>query len=760
MLSSGELADAADRPETPETPMEVERTKSEKSSRRRNAKGNIIRRSVAMLPPIEPQRVERLFRGCKFFANLGPSVLQQLPEVVEHIFYPKGTVLFRQGDPAKNCYGIVSGELGVFIRKDLQEAEAARAKERRVSRDAGVATNAPFVTAVPTDILPPVERMSSPMSDAGNSPAHGGSPSPPISPKLSTRQSSAAAADGGLSPLSSPKMAKRTTSASDMLGDASPILSPRPARRAVLASGDWSPTSSPKVSRSRTTMGSNDPAPGAIGSSFSGDVMPDAMVPTRSLPVLSSFGAEGQPGDDEVSRYRAPLKFGKEVNMYTAEGYSLYNNATFLGKHVNTHGEGEVVGELALITDNPRAASCKCLQDTELLVLPKVIFDTAIKVEIQGTREEKLDFLAKHLPGFRDLPPPRPGTRLFAPDFFNQVTVQKGHSFVKQGEPAEDMIGVVFKGSVEVLREEPPQLLASEEQSAQEGFRANRPMSAGRSSSMERRPRSAGRATSASRGAARNGEIRRRMGTLLPGGVFGSLPLDSAEPFSVVAASSPCEVFLVSDDISRLPRQLVEVLRREVAQATARRLGLLHSSRVAQLTQAAMYKRQGRLWSESDKGVALLLSGKLHPPPSLHRELSFPGLPQPQNLNIALAVEHMFAVEGGGMAAAGGGGGPYAVGAGSKAGVIPAKAAGGGAKSAAAGGAGESNACRLSSSAAALRGSSISIGRPLRSKPIGGLQLTRSRTTALGSCPPARRLAAARGTRPATAPQPTVRVGQ
>lgn len=123
-------------------------------------------------------------------------------------------------------------------------------------------------------------------------------------------------------------------------------------------------------------------------------------------------------------------------------------------------------------------------------------------------------------------------------------------------------------------------------------------------------------------------QIMRHVGTLQAGGVFGSLPLTEAEPFTVVAKSG-VEVFSVTTDIARLPRKLLIAVQEYLTQATTYRLERLNTSRCADSLQQQTftYKAQPRNFIENDFGLNLLLTGKIHPPPSFHQDATHPGMP-------------------------------------------------------------------------------------------------------------------------------------
>jgi len=136
----------------------------------------------------------------------------------------------------------------------------------------------------------------------------------------------------------------------------------------------------------------------------------------------------------------------------TVEGFSLYHAGSAMGPRVATLQAGTLTGEIALLHDQSRTASLKCLQDTSFIIIGKLEFESVLKAEMQRAREEKVNFLLNHLPGLRDIPVMRHGGRPHPSYYFKKVTVAKGHEFLKQGQVAEDAVHVVFNGSVELRR--------------------------------------------------------------------------------------------------------------------------------------------------------------------------------------------------------------------------------------------------------------------------------------------------------------------
>lgn len=65
----------------------------------------------------EKKRLEILLKF-KFFQELNAGVQQQLSTIVQSLTCPEGKVLFRQGDPPGNCYVLLEGEVGIFIKSE------------------------------------------------------------------------------------------------------------------------------------------------------------------------------------------------------------------------------------------------------------------------------------------------------------------------------------------------------------------------------------------------------------------------------------------------------------------------------------------------------------------------------------------------------------------------------------------------------------------------------------------------------------------
>lgn len=61
------------------------------------------------------KRATMIMKEARFFKDLDPAILQFLPKQAYFVEIPKDAVVFRQGDPPKNCYIVVSGCVGFYV---------------------------------------------------------------------------------------------------------------------------------------------------------------------------------------------------------------------------------------------------------------------------------------------------------------------------------------------------------------------------------------------------------------------------------------------------------------------------------------------------------------------------------------------------------------------------------------------------------------------------------------------------------------------
>lgn len=249
----------------------------------------------------------------------------------------------------------------------------------------------------------------------------------------------------------------------------------------------------------------------------------------------------------------------------TVEGFSSFKSLSEFGPQVATLRDGTIFGELALINDMQRGATIGCQTDCELLVIRRSDFDGVLKAEMMRAGDEKLGFLAHHVPGMRDLEMPKFHTQgKTAPHpayYLRRATYRKGHFLLTQGANAPDAIYVIFKGSLEIRHSGAGVTCAAVGNTPGQPGRLSRTTSARRQRGYTGKSDSGGSAGD------------RILGSLQPGAVFGALPMQAPEPYSVVVASASCEVFqAIGPDLSKLPRRLLEAIREYIASSTAWRL--------------------------------------------------------------------------------------------------------------------------------------------------------------------------------------------
>lgn len=265
----------------------------------------------------------------------------------------------------------------------------------------------------------------------------------------------------------------------------------------------------------------------------------------------------------------------------TVDGFSRHHEEVPLGREVARLGAGTLIGELALLNDQPRSASVQCVDDCEFYVMARADFDNVIKEDMLKQGDEKLRFLMEHMPGMKEVPVPKPGGKVHASYLFKKAKYMRGHAFLVQEQEAESGIWTVFRGSVEfrraeTLRQEGNESLPTLSTTRFWPLSPTKRRGMTKASSMPRlpRPKPAGTGNLAleANDANPTGVMSRR-GVLVAGGVFGSLPLQMPEPFTVTVTSATCEVFfLPAADFPKVPRKLLDTVQEYIAAATTWRL--------------------------------------------------------------------------------------------------------------------------------------------------------------------------------------------
>lgn len=108
---------------------------------------------------------------------------------------------------------------------------------------------------------------------------------------------------------------------------------------------------------------------------------------------------------------------------------------------------GMCFGELALVHEQPRAATVVAMEDTELLCISKHDFDTFVK-EMEEAKIEELRSLLMKVPSFALLDR---AAVLDVQPFFKETHFSRGHAILRQGHPVildDPGLFVIVKGSV------------------------------------------------------------------------------------------------------------------------------------------------------------------------------------------------------------------------------------------------------------------------------------------------------------------------
>lgn len=271
----------------------------------------------------------------------------------------------------------------------------------------------------------------------------------------------------------------------------------------------------------------------------------------------------------------------RTTGIKTVEGFSNYGEDSKFGTEIGLLGPGTLIGELALVNDQLRSATVRCAKDTDFLVIRRSDFDNILKEDMVRKGDEKLRFLMAHVPGMRAVAVPKSGTKQpHASYFFTKSSFSRGHRFFQEGSVAEPSIMVMYKGSAECRRSEhaPPGVGAPLPTSLSAPAPHELLPGGVKLGNYRRTPGTISRSNYQNRLKllAREPEVDEtvnRLGVLMPGSVFGSLPFPEKEPFTVTVTSQQCEVFICSGpELLKLPRKLLDTIREHMAHAAAWRL--------------------------------------------------------------------------------------------------------------------------------------------------------------------------------------------
>ncbi|CAJ1350567.1 unnamed protein product [Effrenium voratum] len=452
--------------------------------------------------------------GCPFFKklNLDSRVQRRLSSIATCLKISKGTVLFRQGDPPGNCYVILEGSVGIVkpdeetkTGYDSREGTPRLGETLRLDR-----TEALGQTDVVSDSLSECERESTvSLTNPWRKPV----------PALSeSRRSSGSQFERSTSSPSGRKTLRRTSSNRSWqpLEDSSRRSSLRSERRhqtAARRSDERRESSKSSVHLEEDMLsrrGSELPdrsieLQDSINeemamSSFSRrsstkserrvsmeSRASEKEMPRRELSKTSNLEDRRNTSKGSViSRSRTSLVLeipqddGCDIvstkssedfrqnrsedqsehavtRVKSHEGFSVYHDNSRFGTQVVRLERNALFGELALMGDQPRAATAKCLEDCELLVIARHEFDNLLKADLDKQKDETTGFLRQHVPGMSDIPEkPRFG-KPPASYYFKHSSVAKGYVFLKQGEKVTDRLWVLQHGVVEFWHSDPPE---------------------------------------------------------------------------------------------------------------------------------------------------------------------------------------------------------------------------------------------------------------------------------------------------------------
>lgn len=309
---------------------------------------------------------------------------------------------------------------------------------------------------------------------------------------------------------------------------------------------------------------------------------------------LNNFLRDAQTAERPQRRSSTPSILSFAAGAQSSQSAAPVTNP---GDKVAQIGHGTMFGELALMNEEPRAATVKCLTDCTFLAINKGNFESALKEEMKQAADEKGKFLAAHLPGFESLISRQTYSKCKdLAYFFKKATYPRGHVFVSQGNQdlkGEGRIGVIQQGSADFFRAMDTSAHTAAQKACQEFLQGQHPQC----STPMRRAQSGTHLCGF--------PADDHAGTLSVGGIFVSLPNSSdSSPFTLVASSTPCVVWQVSGaDLQQLPKQFTSMVQKAVAEANAWRVQSYSSVWCNRWYQHAMTARNKRPSSASARRI-------------------------------------------------------------------------------------------------------------------------------------------------------------
>jgi len=275
-----------------------------------------------------------------------------------------------------------------------------------------------------------------------------------------------------------------------------------------------------------------------------------------------------------------PEDAGKDYRWRTIEGLSSYSQESKLGGIVGTIKPKSVFGELALQNTKPRAATIRCATDCKVIVIDKQRYLKAV-AEIVA----KLQFFNEFLPGMSKLKygQTHPSTR------FTSRKFPPGYTFIYEGVVmSEPAIYLMQSGTIEFRRyrksDENPAYVLSKTPLEMNSWKSRcaRPLTgiAGSENRLATVPGPSRMGPPTAAPTEDHVGNQAVWDTIVDEGVFCSLPflpLNTVEPFTVVATTQ-VEVFHVGGDSAlAMPDAVLKVIRKMLLKKMQGRLRQLPS---------------------------------------------------------------------------------------------------------------------------------------------------------------------------------------
>jgi CRP-like cAMP-binding protein len=533
----------------------------------------------------------RLLKDFPFFSELELELQLQLPEIVYYVFHPAESLFFQQGDAGDQCYILLTGVVDVWKSNSDYNMGAAspsgeshkRSKEES-PKVAEEKNEKPWKIEAEKTLpvsggTPALQRkcaaIAHMLSHSGtHTRAEPETPGTPGSATLFTggRRSLKPHGNSAAGPTLKPPNTQGVQAVAVESKSAASSSTPAPAAATTSKSAASSSTPAPAAA----TNAGTEAAKGNTEVSFERESRLDSresrleskgsrssqaelqaekrrmsatessslaarkgqsdlriQVPGGDRPGTSGTDRPGTSGTSGTDRPQSRDRPRSRGSCSVATDDSFGDVPPWKrGAKIASLGHGALFGEQALLEDLPRNATIVCQGNCEVLAITKEAFDVILKKRMRDQKHQKLAFIRRHVPGMVDLADNKLADYAY---LFKPLKFPKGHYFAKQGGSTECVLWFLFKGSVEFRME-----------------------------SLKNVPVFCGLP-----------EVgNRRLGSLVPGGMFGSLYPHRYEPFSIVATTSPCDVYRLSrEDMRRLPEAILRSLRDSIDSLNQWRVG-------------------------------------------------------------------------------------------------------------------------------------------------------------------------------------------